>query len=79
MGYLAKSAVNPAHVAVINRVMTPSPEEISRASTVITAFEAARAKGLDRIEVEGLTVEIPTYLSAQRLLARARALGLDLR
>jgi citrate lyase subunit beta/citryl-CoA lyase len=75
LGYVAKSAVNPAHVAAINAVMTPSPEEVRQASAVIKAFEAARAKGLDRIEVDGLIVEMPTYLSAQRLLARAKALG----
>jgi citrate lyase subunit beta / citryl-CoA lyase len=79
LGYIAKSAVNPAHVAVINRVMTPSADEIRHAAAMIQAFEAARARGEDRIEVEGLIVEVPTYLSAQRLLARARALGLDLR
>jgi hypothetical protein len=28
--------------------------------------------------VAGLIVEVPTYLSAQRLLARAKALGVDL-
>jgi citrate lyase subunit beta/citryl-CoA lyase len=79
MGYVAKSAVNPAHVAAINAVMTPSGEEIRRALAMIQAFEAARAKGMDRVEVDGLIVEIPTYLSAQRLLARAKALGVDLR
>ena len=77
MGYVAKSAVNPAHVAVIKAIMTPSQEEVRQASAVIMAFEAARAKGLDRIEVDGLIVEIPTYLSAQRLLTRAKALGVD--
>jgi len=79
IGYVAKSAVNPAHVAVINAVMTPSPEEVRRALAMVKAFEAARAKGLDRIEVDGLSVEVPTYLSAQRLLARAKALGVEMR
>jgi citrate lyase subunit beta/citryl-CoA lyase len=79
MGYVAKSAVNPAHVAVINAVMTPSPEEIRRALAMVGAFEAARAKGLDRVEVAGLIVEMPTFMSAQRLLARARALGVEMR
>jgi citrate lyase subunit beta/citryl-CoA lyase len=79
MGYIAKSAVNAAHVGAINRVMTPSAQEVREASAVIKAFETARAKGLDRIEVEGLIVEVPTYLSAQRLLARAKALGVGLR
>ncbi len=79
MGYVAKSAVNPAHVAAINAVMTPTLQEIRQASAVIKAFEAARAQSLDRIEVDGLIVEMPTYLSAQRLLARAKALGVDVR
>jgi citrate lyase subunit beta/citryl-CoA lyase len=75
MGYVAKSAVNPAHIAAINAVMTPSAEEVRQAQAVIRAFEAARARGEDRVEVEGLMVEVPFYLSAQRLLARAKALG----
>jgi citrate lyase subunit beta/citryl-CoA lyase len=75
IGYIAKSAVNPAHVAAINAAMTPSSEDVRRAQDMVTAFEAARAKGLDRIDVDGLIVEMPTYLSAQRLLARAKALG----
>lgn len=78
MGYVAKSAVNPTHVAAINAVMTPSSDEVRQAAAVIKAFEAARAKGLDRVEVDGLIVEMPTCLSAQRLLARAKALGVDL-
>jgi citrate lyase subunit beta/citryl-CoA lyase len=79
IGYVAKSAVNPAHVAAINAVMTPSSEEVRRAHSMVKAFEAARAKGIDRIEVDGLIVEVPTYLSAQRLLARAKALSVHVR
>jgi citrate lyase subunit beta/citryl-CoA lyase len=75
MGYVSKSAVNPAHVAGINAVMTPSSDEVRQAAAMIKAFEAARAKGLDRVEVDGLIVEMPTCLSAGRLLARAKALG----
>ncbi|SRR5579883_148577 len=79
MGYGAKSAVNPAHVAAINAAMTPSAEEIRRARAMIAAFEAARVKGIDRVDVDGLIVEIPTYMSARRLVARAEALGVVLR
>jgi citrate lyase subunit beta/citryl-CoA lyase len=78
MGYVAKSAVNPTQVAGINAAMTPSSEEAAHALRVVDAFEAARAKGIDRVDVAGLIVEVPTYLSAQRLLARAKALGVDL-
>ena len=74
MGYVAKAAVHPTHVAVINGVMTPSDADVRQARAVVSAFEAARRRGQDRVEVDGLMVEVPTYLSAQRLLARAEAL-----
>lgn len=79
MGYMAKSAVNPAHVVPINAIMTPSSQEARQALGTVKAFEAARAKGLDRVELDGLIVEMPTYLSARRLLARAKALGVKTR
>jgi len=75
LGYPAKSAVTPDHCAVINRALTPSPDEASRAARVVEAFEAARARGEARVLVDGSLVELPIYLSAKRLWARARSLG----
>jgi len=74
LGYIAKSAVAPDHVEIINRVLTPTAAEIERARRLVQAFEAARAKGLDRAEFEGALVEVPTYQNARRLIARAEAL-----
>ncbi len=74
-GYVAKSAVDPAHVAVINRVMTPSSAEIAEAQAIVAAFEAARGAGRDRARVGDLLVEMPIYLNARRILDRAAALA----
>jgi len=74
-GYLAKSAVHAAHPYYINLVMTPHPQDIFRAKRVVAAFEAGRAQGHDRVEVDGQMVELPAYLSLQRLLRRATELG----
>lgn len=71
LGYTAKSAVDPYHPAIINRLMTPAPPAIAHARQVVSAFEAARAQGRDRVDLDGHLVELPTYLSAQRLLVRA--------
>jgi citrate lyase subunit beta/citryl-CoA lyase len=73
LGYYAKSLVDPAHVAVVNRAFTPGGEAISRARRLIEAFEAARAKGEPRVELDGSLVEVPSYQNAKRLLARAQA------
>jgi len=75
LGYVAKSAVKPEHVPLVNTAMTPSEAEIIDAQRIVRAFEEARAQGLDRAAVDGKLVEVPVYLNAQRLLQRAAALG----
>ena len=74
LGYRCKSLVRPEHAAAINRALTPGREELAAAQAQISAFEAARAQGEDRAQVDGAWVEVPTYLNAQRLIARAARL-----
>lgn len=75
LGYHSKSCVTPGHAILINRVLTPSNEEVARAERLIAAFETARARGDERADVDGNLVEVPSYLNAKRLLARAAALA----
>jgi citrate lyase subunit beta / citryl-CoA lyase len=77
LGYVAKSAVAAEHVAAINSIMTPSTGEVADARAIIAAFEAARAAGKERACLGDLLIEVPTYFSAKRLLARAAAFGVD--
>ncbi len=77
LGYVAKTAVHPPHCAVINAQLTPSSEDAAAARRIVQAFEAARARGEARVEVDGSLVEVPIYLNAKRLAARADAFGVD--
>jgi citrate lyase beta subunit len=45
--------------------------DISLAKSIVTEFEAAREKGLDRVLVADQWIEVPTYLNAQRLLKKS--------
>ena len=74
LGYRNKSAVGSAHIVAIHRIFTPSSEEVASARKIVNAFEAARAEGRDRPLVDGLWIEPPAYLNAQRLSERARQL-----
>jgi len=74
LGYVARSLVDPAHAAVINGLLTPDAAEVRRAEKIVAAFEAARARGEARVELDDSLVEMPTYSNAKRLLARADAL-----
>jgi citrate lyase subunit beta/citryl-CoA lyase len=75
LGYRSKSLVRPEHARALNAALTPGADELRRATALIGAFEAARARGEDRALVDGLWVEVPTYPNAQRLLDRARRLA----
>jgi len=74
LGYVAKSLVDPAHAAIVNGILSPDEDELRRAREIVTAFEAARAKGEARVEWNGSLVEVPTYSNAKRLLARGEAM-----
>ena len=68
-GFLAKMAIHPAQVAVINEAFTPTAETIARARRIVDAFEANPDAGV--VGIDGEMVDMPHLKRAQRLLARA--------
>jgi citrate lyase subunit beta/citryl-CoA lyase len=76
LGYHAKLINDPSHVAVVNKVMTPSREEVREAREIIAAFDTnSRGLGNEQVRLNDRLLELPIYLNAQRLLERAAALG----
>jgi citrate lyase beta subunit len=49
-------------------------QELDRARAIVAAFEAVRAAGEARVELDGSLIEVPTYHTAKRLLARGEAM-----
>jgi citrate lyase subunit beta/citryl-CoA lyase len=74
LGYRCKALVRAEHARPLNAALTPSDDELRRATAIVDGFEAARASGEDRALVAGLWVEVPTYRNARRLIERARRL-----
>ncbi|WP_262031479.1 HpcH/HpaI aldolase/citrate lyase family protein [Microvirga sp. Mcv34] len=68
-GFVAKMAIHPAQVPVINETFTPSAESIERAQAVIEAFKAHPGAGV--VGVNGEMLDRPHLLRAERLLRRA--------
>ncbi|MGE0211889.1 MAG: CoA ester lyase, partial [Parvibaculaceae bacterium] len=56
-----------------NRIFTPAPEAVARATRIVEAF-AATDVGV--VGIEGEMVDRPHLLRAERLLERARKYGL---
>ncbi|WP_175961382.1 HpcH/HpaI aldolase/citrate lyase family protein [Burkholderia pyrrocinia] len=80
LGYQAKAIVNAQFVPVVNRVLTPTADEVALARRVIDAFDTARRESGGRrvaaAVVDGFLAEVPDYLAAHRLIARATRFGI---
>jgi citrate lyase subunit beta / citryl-CoA lyase len=68
-GFLAKMAIHPAQVAVINEVFSPTAEAIAEAEAVVAAFAAQPNAGV--VNIGGEMFDRPHLTRAERLLKRA--------
>lgn len=69
LGFQGKLIIHPAQVEPVNRVFTPTGEEIEYARKVVAAFDEAEKSGTAVIQVEGKMVEYPIVKRAKALLA----------
>jgi len=69
-GFQGKMCIHPNQVAVVNRVFTPSEEEVAFAERVVAAFETAEAEGVASIQLDGKFIDYPIVYRAQRLLEK---------
>jgi citrate lyase beta subunit len=71
LGYTACIAVSPAHLDLINELMSPSADEVQRAKAVCAAYEAAMAEGNPAAVLNGKVITMPDYRLASLVLERA--------
>jgi len=73
-GFQGKMCIHPNQIAVVNRVFTPSAEEIAFAERVAAAFAKAEAEGVASIQLDGQFIDYPIVYRAQRVLERIAAI-----
>lgn len=77
MGFDGKWAIHPDQVPVINRVFTPSREEITRAQEIIELYEISdAASGLGAMVYKDEMVDAASLPAERKKLAIARKTGL---
>jgi citrate lyase beta subunit len=69
MGYTGKFAIHPIQIDTINKIFTPSENEIAYAKKVINTYEEAIKKGLGAIALEGKMIDEAVVKKAKRILA----------
>ena len=71
-GFQGRLCVHPDQIAPVNEAYLPSVEEVSRAERIVTAFEAAEARGEAAIQVDGQMIDYPIVHRARALLETMR-------
>lgn len=72
IGFQGKMCIYPPQVEVVNRVFTPSAEEIDFAERVVAAFAEAEKQGSSSIQMDGYFIDYPIVYKAQRTLETMR-------
>jgi citrate lyase subunit beta/citryl-CoA lyase len=73
LGFSGKIAIHPRQVPAINRVFSPTEQEVERAGRLLAAFSRAQAEGLGAVRFEGMMIDYANAKRAQRILALAAA------
>lgn len=76
LGFNGKWAIHPGQLDTINRVFSPSPEDVNRALKVLHAYETAQAEGRGATAIDGRMIDGATVRLARQLKVQAEYLGL---
>lgn len=75
IGFSGVAVMHPLHVAIANRVMRPSAEEIAYFKGMLEAFKDAESKGLGAISYQGAMVDYAMLPVARQIVAEAERAG----
>jgi citrate lyase beta subunit len=73
MGYTGRLAIHPKQVEPIQKVFTPTQEDVAAAQALIDAHDAHQKAGTGVFSYQGRMVDMPMVKAAQSIINRARA------
>ena len=69
IGFKGKFAIHPSQVDPLNRVFSPSQQEVEQAERIVSAFEQAERSGRGSTSLDGKVIDVPVVKRARALLA----------
>ncbi|MDY6037917.1 MAG: CoA ester lyase [Eubacterium sp.] len=76
LGFTGKASISPRHVELINRVFSPSIDDIRYAYEVMDAIEEAQAIGRGAIALRGKMIDAPIVARARQTIEMAESMGI---
>ena len=77
LGFRGQTVMHPSHVPIVNKVFTPSAEEIAFYQGLIQAMEEAEKKGIAAVTYKGDMVDEAMVKTAREILEFAKSIGLE--
>jgi citrate lyase subunit beta / citryl-CoA lyase len=75
LGYRGQTVMHPSHVPIVNKVFTPTADEIEFYRGLIDAMQEAEKQGVAAVTYKGDMVDEAMVKTAREMLAFARAIG----
>jgi citrate lyase beta subunit len=69
LGFRGKACIHPGQVDIVNRVFSPTTDEVDRARRVVDAYERGLADGRGAVALDGEMIDLPVVERARRVLA----------
>jgi len=77
LGFRGQTVMHPSHVPIVNKVFTPSAEEIAFYQGLIQAMAEAEKKGIAAVTYKGDMVDEAMVKTAREMLELAKSIGLE--
>jgi citrate lyase subunit beta / citryl-CoA lyase len=77
LGYRGQTVMHPSHVPIVNKVYTPTTEEIAFHKGLIQAMEEARRQGIAAVTYKGDMIDEAMVKTSREMLAFAEAIGVQ--
>lgn len=68
LGFTGKQCVHPGQIETLNRVFTPSAEDVSHAREIVAAYERVAARGHGSTSLGGSMLDAPVVQRARRVI-----------
>ncbi|GLB38507.1 putative C-C_Bond_Lyase of the TIM-Barrel fold [Lyophyllum shimeji] len=78
LGFTGKQAIHPAQVEVIQSTFLPTSQEVLRAAKILHGMRAAHAAARGAVGFEGEMIDAPMLKQAEKIIAIAKAAGLEI-
>jgi len=75
LGFKGKLLTHPRHIETVNRVFSPSEEDVSLSRRMIKAYEEAQAQGKGAASLDGKMIDIAMYRMGLETIAKAEGIA----